>query len=58
MVTFLLIVLILVVAAAGGVLGDLLEFAGWVILVFVALGAVVGFLAWRALRSFLEGPRR
>lgn len=54
MVTFLLIVLILVVAAAGGFLGGLLELAGWIVLGFVLLGAVAGFLIWRALRSFLD----
>ncbi len=54
MITFLLVVLIMVVAAAGGFLGELLELAGWAVLVFVVLGAIVGFLAWWALRSFLE----
>jgi NhaP-type Na+/H+ or K+/H+ antiporter len=56
--TLLLVVLILVVAAAGGFLGELLQLAGWIIFTFVALGAVVGFLAWRALRSFLKGRGR
>ena len=54
MVTFLLIVLILVVAAAGGFLGGLLELAGWIVVGFVLLGAVAGFLLWRALRSVLD----
>ncbi len=58
MTTFLLIVLIIVVAAAGGFLGDLLEVAGWLIVILVLSGAVVGYLAWRALRSFLDGSRR
>ncbi len=58
MATFLLVVLIIVVAAAGGFLGELLELAGWVILILVVFGAVAGFLAWRALRSLLEGPKR
>ncbi len=58
MTTFLLVLLIIVVAAAGGFLGELLELAGWVILILVAVGAIVGFLAWRALRSFLEGRTR
>ena len=56
--TFLLVVLILVVAAAGGFLGELLELAAWIVVILVAVGAVVGFLAWRALRSFLDGLRR
>ncbi len=53
--TLLLVVLILVVAAAGGFLGELLRLAGWIVLTLVALGAVAGFLVWRALRSFLRG---
>ncbi len=58
MTTFLLLVLIVIVAAAGGFLGGLLELAGWLILIFVVAGAVVGYFAWRALRSFLERPGR
>jgi len=58
MTTFLLIVLIIVVAATGGFLGELLEVAGWLIVILVLFGAVVGYLAWRALRSFLDGLRR
>jgi len=54
-VTFLLVVLILVVAAAGGFLGDVLRLAGWIVLTLVALGAFAGFLVWRALRSFFTG---
>ncbi len=53
--TLLLVVLILVVAAAGGFLGELLRLAGWIVLILVALGALAGFLVWRALRSFLKG---
>ncbi|MGI8984814.1 MAG: hypothetical protein ACR2HM_09835 [Acidimicrobiales bacterium] len=56
--TFVLVLLILVAAAAGGFLGELLEFAAWIIVVLVALGAVAGFLAWRAVRSFVDGRRR
>ncbi len=56
--TLLLVVLILVVAAAGGFLGELLRLAGWIVLTLVALGAVAGFLVWRALRSFLRGRGR
>jgi hypothetical protein len=54
MTTFLLFVLIIVVAAAGGFLGELLELAGWLILTLVVLGAVAGFLVWRAVRGFFD----
>ena len=47
MSTLLLIVLILAVAAAGGFLGTLLELAGWVVVILVATGALLGFLLWR-----------
>jgi hypothetical protein len=53
MSTFLLFVLIIVVAAAGGFLGTLLEVAGWIIVGFVVVGALVGFGLWRWVRSFL-----
>lgn len=53
----LLIVLILVIAAAGGFLGTLLEVAGWLLLLFILVGAGVGFLLWQWLRSFLSGSR-
>lgn len=53
MSTLLLIVLILVIAAAGGFLGTLLEVAGWLLLVLVLLGALVGFLIWR----WIDGMR-
>lgn len=36
----LLVILILLFAAAGGFLGDLLRLAGWVIVFFVGLGVV------------------
>ncbi len=36
------VLLIVLLAAAGGFLGDLLEFAGWVIVVLVAVGALIG----------------
>ncbi len=54
MTTLLLVLLIIVVAAAGGFLGELLEVAGWIILVLIVMGAIVGLLAWWALRSFLD----
>lgn len=47
MSTFLLLVLIVALAAAGGFLGTLLEVAGWILLVLVVLGALVGFGLWR-----------
>jgi hypothetical protein len=47
MSTFLLLVLILVLAAAGGFLGTLLEVAGWLVLGLVVVGAAVGFGLWR-----------
>ncbi len=45
---------IFVVAAAGGFLGGLLELARCIVLGFLLLGAVAGFVIWRALRSFLD----
>lgn len=57
MTTFLLLVLIIVVAAAGGFLGELLELAGWIILALAVVGAVAGFLIWRAVRGFLDRGR-
>ena len=50
--TFVLVLLILVFAAAGGFLGDLLELAGMVILVMVALGAAAGVLLSVWVRRF------
>lgn len=54
----LLIILILVIAAAGGFLGTLLEVAGWLLLVLIVLGAIVGFLVWRWVRGLLPSDRR
>lgn len=51
--TFLLLVLVLVLAAAGGFLGTLLEVAGWIVLGLVVIGALVGFGLWRWARSLL-----
>lgn len=53
MSTFLLLVLVLVLAAAGGFLGTLLEVAGWIVLGLVVIGALVGFGLWRWARSLL-----
>jgi len=46
-VSLLLVVLLVALAAAGGFLGDLLQLAGWLVLVLVAVGAVAGFLLYR-----------
>ena len=51
MSTLLLVVLILVIAAAGGFLGTLLEAAGWLVLALAVIGAVLGYLLWRWIRS-------
>ena len=51
MSTLLLLVLIVVIAAAGGFLGTLLEAAGWIVLSLIVVGAVVGYLLWRWIRS-------
>jgi hypothetical protein len=51
MSTLLPIVLVLVIAAVGGFLATLLEVAGWLLLVLILLGALVGFVLWRAIDS-------
>lgn len=50
-VTVLLVVLVLAFAIAGGFLGDLLEVAGWLLLILAVLGAVVGLAVHRAVKS-------
>ncbi|MDP8992425.1 MAG: hypothetical protein M3N31_05130 [Actinomycetota bacterium] len=45
--TLLLVVLVIALAAAGGFLGDLLEVAGWALVLLMALGAAVGLLLYR-----------
>jgi len=45
--SLLLVILILVLAAAGGFLGDLLELAGWIIVFFALMGAVLAFIVYR-----------
>ncbi|MBY5163496.1 hypothetical protein [Salsipaludibacter albus] len=47
MSTFLLLVLVIVLAAAAGILGTLLEAALWIVLALVVVGALVGFGLWR-----------
>lgn len=48
----MLILLIILLALAGGFLGDLLEFAFWVIVVLAALGALAGYALHRAISGF------
>lgn len=43
----LLLVLIVILAAVGGFLGDLLELAFWIVLILVALGGILGYLLYR-----------
>lgn len=54
---FLLIVLIVVLAAAAGILGTLLEVAAWLLVALIILGAVIGYLLWRAVSRALDGSR-
>lgn len=43
-----LLVLIVVLALAGGFLGDLLELAAWLVLLLALLGAVAGYVLYRS----------
>lgn len=43
---------ILVLALAGGFLGDLLELAAWLVLILALLGAAAGFFLYRAFARF------
>lgn len=49
------VLLILLLAAVGGFLGDLLEFALWGIVVLAALGAMMGLVLYRAFQRFKSG---
>lgn len=42
-----LLLLILVLAIAGGFLGDLLELAAWLVLLLALVGAALGFFIYR-----------
>ncbi len=42
-----LLLLILVLAAVGGFLGDFLQLAGWLIFTFAAVGAIGAWLLYR-----------
>ncbi len=57
MSTFLLLVLIAVVAAAGGFLGALLKVAGWILVLLVVVGALIGFGLWHVIRSWLPADQ-
>jgi hypothetical protein len=46
-----IILLIVLLALAGGFLGSLLEFAFWLVVVTALVFAVLGFLAYRGLSS-------
>ncbi len=50
----LLIIFVLVLAAVGGFLGGLLEFAAWLILILALIGALIGFLIFRAFKGFTD----
>lgn len=49
----ILLILLLVLALAGGFLGTLLEAALWVVLVMAAVGALLAFVAYRFIASVL-----
>lgn len=52
--TVLLAVVVLLLAAAGGFLGDLLELAAWLILVLALIGAGIGVAAYLGLRRLFS----
>lgn len=47
----LLLILVIVLAALGGFLGTLLEVAAWLIAIMALAGALIAFLAWKAIDS-------
>ena len=49
----LLLVVIVLIALAGGFLGTLLEAAFWVVLVMAVVGALLAFVAYRFITSVL-----
>lgn len=51
----LLIILLLVLAAAVGVLGTVLEIAAWLIGLFVLAALILGFLAFNGVKSLRGG---
>ncbi len=50
----LLLLLVLVLAIAGGFLGELLEFAAWLVVVLTVIGAALGFLVYRFVRGLKD----
>ncbi len=52
------IVLILLLAVAGGFLGTLLEFALWALVLTVIAFALLGLVLWRAISSRTASARR
>lgn len=48
----LLFFLVILLAIAGGFLGDLLELAAWLIFVLVVAGGLLGFFGYRAVKNF------
>ncbi len=50
----LLLLLILVLAVAGGFLGDLLERAASLIAIMAVAGAIAGFIAYRFVRRLTD----
>lgn len=53
----MLLILIVVLAAAAGILGDLLEFALWAIVILALVGALLGYAAYRWITGFTERTR-
>lgn len=51
---FLLVILVLALAIAGGFLGDLLEVAAWMLVVLVVVGAAAGALLYQAVKSLFR----
>lgn len=49
----LLFILVILLAIAGGFLGDLLELAAWLIFILVVAGGILGYLGYRAVKNFL-----
>ncbi len=54
----MLVLIVIVLAIAGGFLGTLLEIAAWAIGILAVVGAILGFLAYRwyeGLKSRVSG---
>lgn len=48
----ILLILVIILAAAGGFLGDLLKLAGWIIAVLAIMGAVAAYFIHRTWERF------